>query len=176
MTVTDISRILRGIVRELLGMPANSVRPANQSYATTGGQSEQFATVLITSISDEGWDDRVLINEPSPSLDVTEKMEGMRRMSVSVQFFRGDAYTKACRLRTLLGTANATEKLKKVGLGFIQASPAKNLTDVVDTFFEERGQVDLEFYLIAAEASVLRTYSHWKLSTTVFSTTIESEV
>ena len=71
MTVDDINKLIRQFVRENLGMPENSVRPANQT-APTGKQSEQFATVLITMIASAGEDDRQLANEVAPSKNVSE--------------------------------------------------------------------------------------------------------
>ena len=41
---------VREIVRTLLNMPENSVRPANQN-APTGTLDTQFATVLISAVS-----------------------------------------------------------------------------------------------------------------------------
>lgn len=165
---------VREIVRTLLNMPENSVRPANQN-APTGTLDTQFATVLISAVSQKGWDDTTGKDEAAPSTNVSESAVGLRRFVASVQFFRGDAYTKACRLRTLLGLSNATDKLQAAGLGFIRASPAKNLTTVIDTYWEERGQIDIEFYLIAAETVSTPTYGRFPISVTA-SSTISSEV
>ena len=116
MTVDDINKLIRKFVRETLGMPDNSVRKANQT-APTGPQDEQFATVLITVIDSTGEDDRHLANEATPSLNVSETLIGQRRLVASIQFFRGDAYTKACRLNTLLSMSHGA------GLGSQDQNP-----------------------------------------------------
>lgn len=173
--VADINKLIRQFVRETLSMPPDSVRPANQT-APTGKQSEQFATVLITLIDSTGEDERRVANEATPSLNVAETLTGMRRLIASVQFFRGDAYTKACRLHTLMSMSSTVDRLQGIGLGFIRASSAKNLTAVVDAAFEERGQIDLEFYLVAKEVQSIPTFGRFPITISTETTSTFSEV
>ena len=175
MTVDDINKLIRKFVRETLGMPDNSVRKANQT-APTGPQDEQFATVLITVIDSTGEDDRHLANEAAPSLNVSETLIGQRRLVASIQFFRGDAYTKACRLNTLLSRSSCVDKLQAIGLGLVRASPARNLTGVIDAGWEDRAQIDLEFHLVAKDVQSVPTYGTFPISVSTGSSTTSSEV
>lgn len=175
MTVDDINKLIRKFIRETLALPENSVRKANQT-APTGKQSEPFATVLITVIDSTGEDERRLKNEAAPSLNVSESVTGMRRLVASVQFFRGDAYTKACRLNTLMSMSSSVDRLQAMGLGFIRASPAKNLTAVVDAGWEERGQIDLEFYLVAKEVQSIPTFGRFPITINTETTSTFCEV
>lgn len=175
MTVDDINKLIRKFIRETLALPENSVRKANQT-APTGKQSEPFATVLITLIDATGEDDRRLDNEAAPSLNVAETIIGQRRLVASIQFFRDDAYTKACRLNALLSMSSSVDKLQAMGLGLVRASPARNLTAVIDSAWEERAQIDLEFHLVAKEVQSLPTYGTFPISVTTESSTTSSEV
>ena len=175
MTVDDINKLIRKFIRETLDLPENSVRKANQT-APTGKQSEPFATVLITLIDATGEDDRRLDNEAAPSLNVAETIIGQRRLVASIQFFRDDAYTKACRLNTLLSMSSSVDKLQAIGLGLVRASPARNLTAVIDSAWEERAQIDLEFHLVAKEVQSIPTYGTFPISVTTESSTTSSEV
>jgi len=175
MTVDDINKLIRKFIRETLALPENSVRKANQT-APTGKQSEPFATVLITLIDATGEDDRRLNNEAAPSLNVAETIIGQRRLVASIQFFREDAYTKACRLNALLSMSSSVDKLQAIGLGLVRASPARNLTAVIDSAWEERAQIDLEFHLVAKEVQSLPTYGTFPVSVTTGSSTTSSEV
>ena len=175
MTVDDINKLIRKFIRETLALPENSVRKANQT-APTGKQSEPFATVLITLIDATGEDDRHLDNEAAPSLNVAETIIGQRRLVASIQFFRDDAYTKACRLNALLSMSSSVDKLQAIGLGLVRASPARNLTAVIDSAWEERAQIDLEFHLVAKEVQSLPTYGTFPVSVTTGSSTTSSEV
>ena len=175
MTVDDINKLIRKFIRETLALPENSVRKANQT-APTGKQSEPFATVLITLIDATGEDDRRLGNEAAPSMNVAETIIGQRRLVASIQFFRDDAYTKACRLNALLSMSSSVDKLQAIGLGLVRASPARNLTAVIDSAWEERAQIDLEFHLVAKEVQSLPTYGTFPVSVTTGSSTTSSEV
>lgn len=174
-TVADINKLIRQFVRETLGMPANSVRPANQ-LAPTGTNSGQFATVLITLIDPTGYDENKLQNEETPSLNVSESVIGQRRMTASIQFFRGDAYTKAARLNALLSMSSATDNLRAMGLGLVNASPARNLTAVIDADWEERGQIDIEFHVVAKETQSIPTYGTFPITVETDSSITSSEV
>lgn len=175
MTVDDINKLIRQFIRVTLNMPADTVRPANKT-APTGKQTDQFATVLITLIEPTGQDERKVSNEVSPSTNVAETITGQRHLIASVQFFRGDAYTKACRLEALMSMSSSIDRLQAIGLGFIRASPAKNLTAVVDAGWEERGQIDLEFYLVAKEVQSIPTYGRFPIDVSTESFTTSSEV
>lgn len=144
-------------------MPENSVRPANQN-APTGAIDEQFATVLIATFEPVGQDQLMRQNDSSPSTDVIETVIGPRRCMASIQFFRGDAYYKAMRLPALLSTSAAVEKMQQQGIGLIGTSPPRNLTALVDTLWEERGQIDIEFYVVAAESVSVPTYGSFPIS------------
>lgn len=175
MTVDEINKLIRTFIRETLAMPANSVRPANQT-APTGKQDEQFATVLVTVIDDTGQDDRKLTNDAAPALTVTETLVGQRKLTASVQFFRGDAYTKACKLATRMSLSSVVDKLAAINLGFVRSSPPRNLTTLVDAAFESRAQIDLEFYLAAQETQSIPTFGRFPISISKDSSTTSSEV
>ena len=109
-------------------------------------------------------------------MNVAETIIGQRRLVASIQFFREDAYTKACRLNALLSMSSSVDKLQAIGLGLVRASPARNLTAVIDSAWEERAQIDLEFHLVAKEVQILPTYGTFPVSVTTGSSTTSSEV
>lgn len=166
---------VRVLVREILGLPNNSVRPANQN-ATVPNIPDEFATVFITPTGSEGWDIQKFEDLPAPSLEVKETITGIRRINASVQFFRGGAYTKAVRLGMLLQSSGAVSKMQAVGLGLVKVSPARDLTATVDTIYESRGQIDIEFYLVADEEIITPTYGQFTVSVTTPISTTSTEV
>lgn len=173
--VKAINKVFRQFFRELLGMPEDSIRPANQN-APAGSRTDQFATVLITNIDGALWGTYRLKDEDAPSLNVQESVIVQYTISLSVQFFKGDAYTKAQRLGVLLQTSSAIAKMQALGVGLVGASAARNLTAVVDTYWEERGQIDLEFHLVAQEVMSVPTYGTFKIDVSTESSTTSSEV
>lgn len=175
MTVDDLNKVVRKLIRDVMGLPEDSIRPANQQ-APTGKKDEPFGTVLITVVDSTGEDDRLLASEAAPSNNVVESIAGQRRFTASVQFFRKGAQTLAERLPTRLSFSSSAEKMQALGLGFIRASPAKDLTAVIDADWEQRAQIDLEFHVMAVETDIVPTYGTFPIETTVDSSTSSSEV
>lgn len=161
LNLDTIGTNIRTLVRELLGMAANTVRPADQN-APTGNTTQQFATVKITMIQPTGQDDVVFANVPN-SNNVTETIDGQRLVMASVNFYRGDAFTKVSRLPGLLSTSAATARMRVLGLGLVGTSQARNLTAIQDTLSEERGQIDLTFHVAESEVVTIATYGTFEV-------------
>ena len=179
--MTDLlatNRKVRELVRLTLGMPENSVRPANQHAPADG--AEQFATVLLSVLTPTGWDDSKFENTAQTPIavgrPVLETIHGQRRVMASVQFFRGNAYEQALRLSTLLQSSAAQERMANAGLGLVRLTDAKDLTALNNTKFEPRGQIDLELHLIAGESMQTPTFGRFPISVSTQSLTNTSEV
>jgi len=172
--VVDVSKKIRALIRTLLGMPENSVRPANQE-APVGPKTAQFATVnLVTffpiAVTNE------YANEATPSTNVKETVDTEYRADVSVNFYRGDAIMKAQRLQTLLWSTGATEAMFKLGLGLLNVGTIRNLTALVDTYWEERAQLDIQFAILGREQISIPTYGEFPYTVSTEQFTISSEV
>ncbi len=163
LDLKDVNKSVRGIIRTLLAMPADSIRPADQN-APAGKEDQQFGTVKLNLIEAIGDDAVTEANEASPSLNIAETITGHRRVMASVNFYRGDAFTKATRLEALLRSSTAGDLLQAAGLGLIRCSEARNLTAVNDTKFEERGQLDIEFSLASTEVLSIPTYGRFPVT------------
>jgi hypothetical protein len=174
-----INDALRGLIRGLLEMPQGSVRPANQN-APVGTISEQYATVLLNNFAPTGQDDHTISDFDLPpdasATAVNQNTSGCRTFSASIQIFRGDAFSKTVRLSTLLQSAEARENLQNLGLGLVHISPALNLTALVDTNWEERGQLEVEFSCVSTEQSTLETYGTFDIETRTADQTLSIEV
>lgn len=163
----DINRNVRRLLRAVCGQSApefeNFWRPSDQQ-ALTGDITVQFGAVRVTAMPAEGIDAQVLTEDQVTPLNVLELVRGVRHLSVSVQVYRGNAYTLIARLPALLRTSFAMDKMRELGLGLIRCGAPRNLTAQVDTNWEERGQIDIEFYLIAAESVSMPTYGTFPMS------------
>lgn len=168
-----LGRQLRELIRTGLGMPANSVRPANQHGPADAG--EQFATVLLTILAPTGIEDERFVNEPVGT-NVTESIVGQRTVLASVQFFRGDAMTKAARLWQVLNLSANLEKLENLGIGLVRASNPRDLSAVENTKWEARAQIDVEFHLIAIESTSTATFGTFPVVISTETQTTTNEV
>jgi hypothetical protein len=159
MTIDEINRTLRNIIRTELGLPEHQVRPANTDSPTG---SNPFATVLISDAISDGFDDVVV--QDAGGNNVTETASGLRKLIVSIQFFRANAITYASRLRAKLQLNSAREKFALNGLGYVRCSGVQVLSTLQNTFWEERAKIDLDVYVVAKEIEVINTYGEFPLT------------
>ncbi len=174
--LATIEQNFRENIRTLLGMAANSVRRANQTDPPpSGGQQDQYATVLVNEIGTYGWDE-VTYTDPSQAgsgeqgsgegpyggdetTDLTENITGQRHFTASVQFFRGNAIVMANTLGALLQSSNGIAANVADGICIAKIGPVRNLSALVDTFFENRAQMDIEFNYINQEQVDMPTFA-----------------
>lgn len=161
MMPPEINKRIRQLLRAVLGITdENFIRPANQN-APTG--TAPFATVLLMAYEATGNDDkRVTTGQAANTVDETQ--EGQRRVTASVQFFRGDALALAYRLPAALNTSNAIALMQSLGLGLVNVGPVRNIAGIVNTIWEERAGLDIEFHVIASETVNLPTFGEFPVS------------
>lgn len=165
----------RKLIRETLGLPLNSVHKAN-TEAPTGTRDQPFSTVLFTDSLATGYDNNNYASTIVPSNNVIETGQGMRRVLVSVQFFKTDAKYSGDRLKTLLHMESITAKLQQIGLGLVRTGTVRDLSQTVDTKWEERSQLDIELHLIAREDLTVPTFGRFPIGVSTEDSTINSEV
>lgn len=166
---------IRELVRTLTGMPANSVRPANQN-AKTGPKDEQFATVYITSRESRGWDTAEIADQPDPSTELTEYVVTFLQLEVSVQFFRAGANRLATLLASKLQSSPGLELLQKLKIGVEDIGRVADMTQVVDTFYEERARITLALNVIDVQSSSIKTFGTFPFTVTTPDNTTDFEV
>ena len=168
MTWTRALAILvRHVVREALGLPANTVRPANQSVPA-GAQDEVRVTVQVISDSSQGRPQRkytvqgngLLETQFSPqrfTASVNIMRAGVRADAAGLANYSAEAFDYARRLPNILVMSASTELLTKYGLGFIRASPARDLSSLFDGSFEARDGLRLDLIQCTNEHTILPT-------------------
>lgn len=153
MNIDQLNDGFRLLVRELLGLPANSVRLADQN-APIG--NDPFVTVKFTTLAETGQDSHSY-SAIGVTNNVLETGIGQRKLAISIQFFKGNATYQASRLKTLLTMETGSTKLRAIGLGYIKTSSVRDLSVSVGTYFEPRSQIDLHVHVIAKETAVTPT-------------------
>jgi uncharacterized protein DUF3383 len=86
--IDDLNYNVRKLVRTVMAMPENSVRPAKQSVPA-GGQMDEIATVDILESPDLGWPAFTYENaDDTNASPVNENVDQLKRAVVSVNFYR----------------------------------------------------------------------------------------
>lgn len=175
--IENATRVICGLVRVVMGMPANSVRPADQ-IMPTGGQIKEFATVKVVSARDAGRPETSEVD--AGPLDVDENVDALKVIVASIQFFKSPAadavgiarystaaFDRAARLRQRLQMAASIELMTGAGLGLLDVGQARNLATVVDGTYESRGQLDVTFNFAHRETAEVKAILSVPLSTTL---------
>lgn len=153
--IREIGRAVREAIRVALALPANSVIPANQASPTRGATYE-FVKVQLMSVTDDGTPS-LIVEDIGPDTTV-EHSDVLKVVIASVNFYKGTtedaagissdqmtAFDKAARIEQILRGSRMARALALLNLGFVGASPARDLTALVANAWESRGQVDLTF-------------------------------
>lgn len=165
---------VRGVLSSLLALNPNTVRKANQN-GPTGNVNEPFSTVLITELTPDGQDE-VSYKDDGVLHTLTETISGTRIVIASVQFFRAGALTYAARLGGLLKGGNGLALLTAAGLGLKRVGRLNNLSQEVDTLWEERAQLELELYVSSVEQAPVSTFAGVSVTIKSETTAVTNEV
>lgn len=156
-----VAQNIRTLLATVLGLDPSTVRPANQN-GPTGNLSQPFVTVLVTDITEIGIDETTMVDQGVDG-ELVELMSGWRRIIASVQFFRQTnnfaPKTIASRLQGLLRGSVARMHMNHFGLGLVRVGHVTDLSQVVDAYFEQRAQVELEFTVSSVEQAIVPTFA-----------------
>jgi hypothetical protein len=107
----------------------------------------------------------------------TEIINDVEVFVASVQFYKSatadsagaavksdSAFRRAARLPRLLGLSANVAMMRAMGLGYLKASPARNLAALVDSRWESRGSVDLTFNVVESESATIQVIETVPLS------------
>lgn len=159
-----VNKVIRTLVRTMLALPADFVRPANQTGAPAGSQDAPFATVLIITAIPQGRDQRIEKPDPDNPLNLLETLVGMYHVIASVQFFREGATAYARALKGAIETSNGIDYMQAQNIGFIHSGQVQNVTGIADTFFEERATVNLELYVTISTTNSMPTFGTFPIT------------
>lgn len=162
----DFERSIRRVICTVLQQEEGFIRPADQNKPT-GDVSALFGTVKLLSIDPIGPDGSTYKNNEDDDTKVTETIEGIRHLQVSIQFYRAGAKAMAARLKALMQSSIAAQLMADLGLGYIRSGPVTNIAAVTDTKWEERCQLNMEFYVGAEESVDLDIYETIRIQGTV---------
>lgn len=103
--------------------------------------NSQYVTINISSITSYGQD---WANSLSTALGEVQ-MKGDRLFTVGLQCYGGDTLTLMENIRTSLQKQTVLDGLRTNGIAFYQAFTINDITELVDSRFEKRAQLDVLF-------------------------------
>lgn len=142
-----MNRAWRDLVTELLQLPANFVRPANQN-AGAEGLEDQFITILIGSVTGLGAiEDRIDIPN---SNDLLFKIQAQRKATATIQAFGPDSFDLLLKLNALMSESQwSTWQFQQSNMGLIDIRGPNDLTALVPALlWQRRAVLSADFYFI----------------------------
>lgn len=100
-----------------------------------------YVSLLISSVTQIGWD---YVPEPEDDSGVVEQV-GDREFVLTAQAYGGDVLTVIENLRTSLQKQTVLDTLRSSGIVFVNWFPINDITDLVDSRFEQRATMDIQF-------------------------------
>lgn len=153
MEQTYLNAAWRGLITELLQLPENYVRPANQN-APAGGLEDQFMTVLIGSVVGHGGTETRTDIPNSPDLLFT--MEAQRRATATIQAFGLGSFDLLLNLNALLEGEWGTWQFQQANIGLVERRGPNDLTTLVPALlWQRRALLAIDFnFIVTAKVTV----------------------
>ncbi len=118
--------------------------PVIYYYPNAPRPTVDYVTLYISSVVQIGRD---YIQEPTSSTSGITQQVGDREFTLQVQAYGNDPLTVLENLRTSLQKGSVLASLNAVGLVYVNWFPISDITDLIDSRFEQRGTMDLLFRL-----------------------------
>lgn len=136
-----------------VGMPVIFLYPNAPRPQTPQGGMLDYVTLLISSTSQIGWD---YVPRPVDNSG-TVNQTGDREFTLSVNAYGGNVLTVLENLRTSLQKQTVLDSLTANGLVFCNWFDINDITDLVDSRFEQRATMDIRFRIAQTYTDTLGT-------------------
>jgi len=122
-------------------LPANT--PVFWLYGNAPRPTTDYVSMNISTLVQIG-DDYI----PMPdNVDGDIEMVGDREFTLQIATYGGDCMTRLENLRSSLQKTTVLDTLRSNGLVFVQQLSIQNITELISSRFEKRGQMDILFRL-----------------------------
>lgn len=122
-------------------------------YPNAPRPTVDYVTLLIQSFNQIGWD-----FEPEPT-DTPGTVEGVgdREFTLQIQSYGGNPMQVLENLRTSLQKTTVLDTLRANGIVFVNWFPINDITDLVDSRYEQRASMDVLFRIAQTYSETLGT-------------------
>jgi hypothetical protein len=152
----------RALITEVLQLPPDYVRPANQN-APAGGLEDKFITVSIGNVVGHGGIQKRTDITDSPDLLFT--MTAQRTATATIQAFGAGSFDLLLNLNAMLEDEWATWLFQQRNIGFVARRGPNDLTEIVPAqFWQRRASLAVDFNFIITTQIRVPAFSSFDLS------------
>jgi hypothetical protein len=138
---------MRSIVRDLLALSENYVRPANQNAPAGGIESKYMTCLISTVIGSRGTETS---KDVPGTLDIMRMIDGQRKATATLQAFGEGAFDLLVSLNALLDCDWAQWLFSQQNFGLVTRRGPSDLTTIIPAeLWQRRAILELDFYFIA---------------------------
>lgn len=127
--------------------------PVTMYYENAPRPTAPYVTINLASINQIGWDWTPNPTDNAGDVDIV----GDREFTIQLQAYGGDPFTILENLRTSLQKQGVLDTLRLVGIVYVSWMPLIDLTELIDTRFEKRAQMDVLFRIAQDATEALGT-------------------
>lgn len=118
-----------------------------------------YVSLQISAVNQIGWD---YVPRPSDDPGIVEQV-GDREFTMSIQAYGGDVLTVLNNLRTSLQKDTVLDTLRANGVAFVNWFSINDITDLIDSRFEQRAAMDVLFRIADEYFDTLGTIGQLEL-------------
>lgn len=127
--------------------------PVTFYYENSPRPTSPYVTINLSTINQIGWDWTPNPTDNAGDVDII----GDREFTIQLQAYGGDPFTVMENLRSSLQKQAILDTLRLVGIVFVNWFAINDITELVDTRFEKRTQMDVLFRIAQDNNETLGT-------------------
>jgi len=133
------------VIAWLAGETGLSVVLANQGRPMHG---RPCATIKMASFLHQGQDQRLALTDPGAPAYASQRLHGCRSVTISISIYGAGALDLARAAADSLAKETVKDAFSTAGIASVAGAPdVLDLTELLNTSYEERGQFDAVFFL-----------------------------
>tara|TARA_R110000851_G_scaffold96792_2_gene209934 strand:+ start:18399 stop:18935 length:537 start_codon:yes stop_codon:yes gene_type:complete len=148
-----INKLLRDVVNLLLSSPAYTIAAKQKDAPRPTGA---YGSVDFISSIAIGVEQRSFKNNISGD-DLTENIEGMREIMMSISFYRDSAINNANQVYIGFIRESVQSMFRSAGVGFTRRSDVREISDALENGWEERAQFDIFLNIIGTDSDIVKS-------------------
>lgn len=148
---SELNKLVRDIIDTIIGTPSYAIK-AKQNAPRP---NTPYCSVDIVHIKNMGWEQSVLIDLPSPSLDIKYEAYGHREVMYSINFYFDDAMTKAEKVKIAMVRYSIGDILRAANFGLVSRSDVRDISEPLENGWEERAQLDIVLSALGTDEEII---------------------
>ena len=148
-----LNKLVRDAVDLLLEEPGYTIKAKQKGAPRPQGA---YASVDFLTSESIGWEQRIFENNQQ-GVDLTETISGLRNITLSINFYRGNAMDDSRKVRTALIRESIQSLFSSAGVGLVSRSEVRDLDEPLDDGWEQRSEFDLVLNTVGTDSDIVKS-------------------